>query len=162
MRFQAIRVAVMIAVSTAVALAGEQARVQGVESGHFITNPGTQPTTVITNDFAEGVARHLGKYTLIAREEINLDTGAVASGAFVITAANGETIRGTYTGQASFGETGASWTADGYISGGTGRFAGATGTIHFDGSSDFTTCQVVGTLSVCGFMETSRINLILP
>lgn len=162
MRFQAIRVAVMIALSAAIALAGEQASLQGVESGHFITNPGTQPATVISNDFAEGVARLLGKYMLIAREEINLETGEVASGAFVITAANGDSIRGSYSGQASFQATGASWAAEGPISGGTGRFAGATGTIHFDGSSDFTTCQVVGALSVCGFMETSSVNLVLP
>ena len=137
------------------------ATLQGVESGHFITNPGTH-ATVITNDFAEGGAPRLGKYTLIAREEINVGTGVVASGAFVITAANGDTFRGTYSGQASFQATSASWTADGAISGGTGRFAGATGTIHFDGSSDLTTCQAVGALSVCEFTETSTVNLVLP
>ena len=162
MRFQTMGVAVMMAASAGFAPAGEQPSLQGTEVGHFITNPGTQPSTVITNDFAEGIAPRLGKYTLIAREEINTQTGLVANGAFVITAANGDTIRGTYTGQALFQATGASWTADGSISGSTGRFVGASGTIRFDGSSDFSTCQVVGALSVCAFTEASTVNLVLP
>src|SRR5258708_29560510 len=74
MRFGTIRVAVMMAIGAMFALAGEQATLQGLESGHFITNAGAQPSTVITNDFAEGIAPRLGKYTLIAREEINLQT----------------------------------------------------------------------------------------
>lgn len=162
MRFGTIGVAVMMALGAMFALAGEQATLQGIESGHFITNAGAQPSTVITNDFAEGIAPRLGKYTLIAREEINLQTGVVSNGAFVITAASGDTIRGTYSGQASFQAVSASWTADGSITVGTGRFAGATGTIHFDGSSDFNTCQVIGALSACGFTETSNVNLVLP
>lgn len=163
MHFQNIcRVAVIMVVGAALALAGDQVTVQGIESGQFITNPGTGPSTVITNDFAEGIAPRLGKYTLIAREEINRQSGVVANGAFVITAPNGDTIRGTYTGQALFQAAGASWTADGPVSGGTGRFAGATGTIHFEGSSDFSTCQSVAALSVCGFTETSTVGLALP
>ena len=155
-------VAAVVAVGAVLPLAGDQTGLQGIESGHFITNPGPQPSTVITNDFAEGIAPRLGKYTLIAREEINTQTGVVANGAFVITAASGDTLRGTYSGQASFQAANASWTADGLISGGNGRFAGATGTIHFSGSSDFSTCQAVGALSVCGFTETSVVNLSLP
>ena len=46
--------------------------------------------------------------------------------------------------------------------GGTGRFAGATGTIHIDGSSNLSTCQSVGALLVCGFTETTAIELVLP
>jgi hypothetical protein len=130
MRFWTIRIAMMMVISATFTLAGEQATLQGIESGHFITNAGAQPSTVVTNDFAEGIGPRLGKYTLIAREEINLQTGVVSNGAFVITAANGDTIRGTYSGQASFQAASASWTADGSITGGTGRLVGATGTIH--------------------------------
>jgi hypothetical protein len=163
MFFHAMRVLGLVAASAVVALAGaRQASLRGVETGHFITNPGTQGATVITDDFAEGIAPRLGKYTLIAREEINLQTGDVSDGAFVITAADGGTIRGTYSGRAAFGATSASWIADGSIAGGTGRFAGATGTIHLDGSSDLRTCETVGALSVCGFTETTAIELILP
>jgi hypothetical protein len=163
MFFHAMRAAGLVAASAVVALAGaRQASLQGVETGHFITNPGTQGATIITDDFAEGIAPRLGKYTLIAREEINLQTGDVRDGAFVITAADGSTIRGTYSGTAAFGATSAGWIADGSIAGGTGRFAKATGTIHLDGSSDLRTCETVGALSVCGFTETTAIELVLP
>ena len=98
MFFDAMRVLGLVAASAVVALAGaRQASLQGVETGHFITNPGTQGATVITDDFAEGIAPRLGKYTLIAREEINLQTGDVSDGAFVITAADG-TIRAPTAG----------------------------------------------------------------
>jgi hypothetical protein len=168
MFFHAMRAAGLVAASAVMALAGSrQASLQGVETGHFITNPGTtnpgtQGATIITDDFAEGIAPRLGKYTLIAREEINLQTGDVRDGAFVMTAADGSTIRGTYSGTAAFGATSAGWIADGSIAGGTGRFAKATGTIHLDGSSDLRTCETVGALSVCGFTETTAIELVLP
>ena len=109
MFFHAMRAAVLVAATALVALAGErQASLQGVETGQFITNPGTPGATIITDDFAEGIAPRLGKYTLIAREEINLQTGEITDGAFVITAAVGGTIRGTYSGVASFEATSAS------------------------------------------------------
>ena len=163
MFFHAMRAAVLVAATALVALAGErQASLQGVETGQFITNPGTPGATIITDDFAEGIAPRLGKYTLIAREEINLQTGEITDGAFVITAAVGGTIRGTYSGVASFEATSASWIADGSIAGGTGRFAGAAGTIHLNGFSNLSTCQAVGALSVCGFTETTAIEPVLP
>jgi hypothetical protein len=163
MFFHAMRASALVAATAVVALAGaRQASLQGVETGHFITNPGTPGVTVITDDFAEGIAPRLGKYTLIAREEINLQSGDVSDGAFVITAADGVTIRGTYSGTAAFGATSASWIVDGAIAGGTGRFAGATGAIHLEGFSDLGTCETVGALSVCGFTETAAIELILP
>jgi hypothetical protein len=106
MNFHAVGVATLIAATATLPLAAEPATLHGIESGHFImnsiTNPATQQVTVITNDFADGVAAQLGKYTLIAREEIDPQTGQVSGGAFVITASNGDTIRGTYAGLASF------------------------------------------------------------
>ena len=52
-----------MAASALVALAGErQVSLQGVETGHFITNSRPQADTIITNDFAEGIAPRLGKY----------------------------------------------------------------------------------------------------
>ena len=161
MFFHPMRTAGIMAVSALLNLAGDRGSLRGVEIGQLITNPGPQASTVITSDFAEGIAPRLGKYTLIAREEIDTQTGEVRDGAFEITAAGGATIRGTYDGQASFSGTSASWIADGTIIGGTGRFAGARGTVHFEGSSDFSTCRSVGALSVCAFTETSTIDLML-
>jgi len=164
MFFHAMRAAVLVAATALVALAGEQhASLQGVETGHFVTNTGPQPGTVITNDFAEGIAPRLGKYTLVAREEIDGQTGKITGGAFVITAADGGTILGTYDGTASLQPTSVSWIANGAIAGGTGRFAGATGTIHIEGFSNTeTSCQGLAELVVCGFTETTSMELVLP
>lgn len=161
MFFHAIRAAGLVAMSTLVVFAGDrQVSLQGVETGHYIQNF-TPADTVITNDFAEGIAPRLGKYTLMAREEID-QTGNISDGAFVITAANGGTIRGTYSGTASFGDGSISWVADGSIAGGTGRFAGSTGTIHLEGFSNLSTCQGLDQLLACGFTETTAIELVLP
>ena len=54
------------------------------------------------------------------------------------------------------------WVADGSIAGGTGRYAGATGTIHFEGFSNTSTCQPLEQDFVCGFTEATAIELVLP
>jgi len=156
------RLILMTAVTAGLALAGDQITLHGMDTGYFISNPSAQVSTVVTNDFAEGVASHLGKYTVVAREEINTLNGAVTGGAFVIVAGNGDTLHGTYTGQAVFQPTSAAWAADGRVEGGTGRFAGASGTIKFTGSSDLSTCKSVAALSVCSFTETTLATLSLP
>jgi hypothetical protein len=156
------RLILMAAVNAGFALAGDQITSRGMDTGYFITNPSAQVSAVVTNDFAEGVGSHLGKYTVMAREQINTLTGAVTDGAFVIVAANGDTIHGTYTGQAVFQPTSATWTAQGRIEGGTGRFAGGSGTITFAGSSDLSTCKAVASLSVCSFNETTVATILLP
>jgi len=165
MFFHAMRAAGLMAVSALVALAGErQVSLQGVESGQYIGNLGALPTDpIITNDFAEGIAPRLGKYTLVAREVINPVTHEISEGAFVITAANGDTVLGTYTGTVSFEPTRITWIVDGPVVSGTGRFAKATGTVHITGSSNPSApCQGVAQLVVCGFTETTAIELALP
>ena len=115
-----------------------------------MTNPGA-PGFIVTNDFAEGVGSHLGKYTLVGREQISATTGAVTGGAFIIVSANGVTLHGSYSGQAVFQTTSATWTAEGHIEGGSGHFAGASGTVIFTGVSELSTCKSVAALSVCSF-----------
>ncbi len=57
MFFHAMRALGLVAASAVVALGGaRQAGLQGVETGHFITNPGTQGATVITDDFGASTA----------------------------------------------------------------------------------------------------------
>ena len=146
----------MTAVHAGLVLAGDQIMLSVMETGYFVTNSNAQASTIVTNDFAEGVGSYVGKYTLVAREQINTTTGAVTEGAFVIVAANGDTLYGAYAGQAVFQPTSATWIAEGHIDGGTGRFAGASGTIKFMGSSDLSTCKSVAALSVCSFSETTQ------
>ena len=72
----------------------------------------------------EGNATHLGRYTLAIDETVNL-LDATAVGTFVLTAANGDMVSGRFTGKAQPGPL-VSITEEATITGGTGRFAGAT------------------------------------
>ena len=83
-----------------------------------------------------GNATHLGRFTLSMPHEVNLaDTPISATGTFVFIAANGDQVSGTFTGLIDSGappvvhvtETAA-------ITGGTGRFAGASGGFTFSRS----------------------------
>lgn len=76
----------------------------------------------------EGVATHLGRFTTASVITLNLAT-ASGTGVVTYTAANGDELTGTATGQAVVGGGFATVTETITITGGTGRFAGATGTI---------------------------------
>jgi hypothetical protein len=81
---------------------------------------------------ATGTLSHLGLAQLHTTHVPNLTTGALEDGTFTIVAANGDEIRGTYQGGATYDALRADLvhgTATFVISGGTGRFDGATGTI---------------------------------
>jgi hypothetical protein len=156
------RLTLLLAASTTLSFASDNITLDGMESGYFVQNLTPQAGVVITNDFAEGAGAHIGKFSVVAREQINAATGAVTEGAFVITDSRGDTLYGTYTGQATFEPTKATWVANGRIEGGTGRFAGSSGTIKFTGSSDFSTCKSVSALSVCSYTEWSTASISLP
>ena len=88
--------------------------------------PGT--TLLETRLEGTGTASHLGRYTAIAQFTVNLATGA-GGGSIVFTAANGDRITATETGQAVDAGGVADITETATITGGTGQFAGATGTL---------------------------------
>lgn len=75
----------------------------------------------------QGNASHLGRFTTVANITLNLAT-ATGSGTVTYTAANGDMLSGTAVGQAVIGAGFATVTETVTITGGTGRFAGATGT----------------------------------
>lgn len=112
-----------------------------------------------------GTATHVGKYTIVNSHCLNLSTGALTNGTFIKTAANGDQIFGTYSGSttiiqppAPIGIFGVTGTLS--FTGGTGRFAGVTGTASMNGSiqSDFSqpavptdvTLVMVGSISSVG------------
>jgi hypothetical protein len=105
-----------------------------------------------TADSGSGRATHLGRFTLAAGEKVNLGTKTVTEGVYTLTAANGDTVTGTYSGQALPDLTG--YLVSGPITGGTGRFAGATGFLVWHGKLDpvaFTFSDViVGVISLPG------------
>ena len=70
--------------------------------------------------------RHLGRYTLEIAETVNF-LQATATGTFTFTAANGDTVSGSFTGHAQPGPL-VAIVENATVLGGTGRFAGAVGT----------------------------------
>jgi hypothetical protein len=81
---------------------------------------------------ATGNATQLGSFTLEIPHLVNLALGT-AEGSFVFTAANGDTLTADFAGEATLiapGVVAIHETA--VITGGTGRFAGATGSFTAD------------------------------
>jgi hypothetical protein len=86
----------------------------------------------------EGTGTHLGHFT-ISLSQCGLADGTLADGRGTFVAANGDLLRFTYTGQATF--TGFLLTFISFVTfaGGTGRFDGASGSATALGSIDFVT-----------------------
>jgi len=75
-----------------------------------------------------GQATHLGRFTLAAEFAVNV-TDITSAGTFTMTAANGDTIVGTIVGAATVEAGVARITETLTVTGGSGRFTGASGTI---------------------------------
>jgi hypothetical protein len=83
-----------------------------------------------------GHATHVGAYTYSSRECVDFGSYPFPySGAFTITAANGDTIVGTYAGTASLDDDGVTilYQQTTTVTGGTGRFAHASGEFDVHG-----------------------------
>jgi hypothetical protein len=111
----------------------------GTDTGTFSVVPTDDPNVILAPASAAGRAAHLGGYRFIASELDNLATGEVY-GTFILSTRDGA-IFGTYTGFTAPGAspTELTYLVGGEITGGRGRFAGATGTIAFDGGGDLAT-----------------------
>lgn len=113
------------------------------------------PVTALLDLWGEGYATHLGKSTWYSLSSVDVVTG-MQSGSTVEIAASGDEFHYDYlggsfqdpvTGQASF------W-GDWVVTGGTGRFAGATGGGTYEGTADGT--QGTGQITLIG--KISRPN----
>jgi hypothetical protein len=102
-----------------------------------------------------GRATQLGAYAYTANECFDPLSGTFA-GAPTLIAANGDTIVGTYAGQvfATTDPNVITYEEELVISGGTGRFAEATGTLHVTGVANLATLEysqrLIGTVSTPG------------
>ena len=107
--------------------AGEQVPFRGSLAGVF-TITDTFPIAHVSANLT-GNATHLGRFTLALPHDVNLAaTPPAAIGTFVFIAANGDMVSGTFTGAvASVAPPVVHVTETATITGGTGRFAGATG-----------------------------------
>ena len=113
------------------------------------------PTTALLDLWGDGYATRLGKSAWYSLSSVDVVTG-VQSGSTVEIAANGDefhydylggSIQDDVTGKATF------W-GDWVVTGGTGRFAGATGGGTYEGTADVT--QGTGQITLIG--EISRAN----
>src|SRR5690349_855416 len=86
---------------------------------------------------AEGTATHLGRYAAQFNGAVNVLDGT-ATGSFTFTAANGDQLFATFVGL-GVGDPIATIVETLTITGGTGRFAGASGTLVVQRTLDLTT-----------------------
>jgi hypothetical protein len=133
---------VLLAFSATASAATKARPFQGYVCGTITFDPTDSPPPdppflwVFSN--AVGDVSHMGASTLWSRHA----AGYAFSGEMTLTAANGDTVTGTYVGEGDIPldiQTG-EWYAvssDHTITGGTGRFAGATGQFHTVGSLQF-------------------------
>jgi hypothetical protein len=138
----------LLATLTGVALADQKelsikGTLQAVETLDF-SNPPIMTSTAI----GSGIATHLGRYTLSWEVEVNLET-ITGTGTGYFVAANGDSLYTAGTGQATpTGEPNVFHIIENLIiTGGTGRFAGASGNISTDRIVDLTTGITSGTIS---------------
>lgn len=133
-----IALTVAVAAFAAPAMAAEQIQIKGSDTGTFSLAPPDAQGVILATDVSSGVASHLGHYDFLSHEYFDPVHNVVTQAAFTITTKHG-TLTGTYTATLGTGETPniGTYHAPGVITGGTGRYAGATGTIVFDGYGDF-------------------------
>ena len=131
------------------AAAADRVPLKAAETGTFELLGPCEAGGVVVDVTGSGHATQLGAFTTHYRECFVPATGAVTDGSFTLTAANGDTLFGTYGGQVS--PTGDPTVFDyddpGVITGGTGRFAGAEGSVGTSGAVNLATGQYSGTIT---------------
>ena len=120
----------------------------GFPAGDYFDGRCSEPSQWVSSMSGTGHISHLGHVTWTTEQCFQLFAGTFGDAELVVTAANGDMLLGTYdgvmTGDTTFAETMV-------ITGGTGRFAGASGTIEETGWFDADT----------GYMEITGIGSII-
>jgi hypothetical protein len=135
-------IVVLLFMLTSVAVAADQVPfvvtfTSSVPGGALPSCPAGQVPTALAG---VGQATHLGQFTETQTHCTNLATGEFVSGVYSITGANGYIVFGTYSGHIvpTTATTGAIYGIF-KLTGGTGRFANATGGGAATGTLDFVT-----------------------
>jgi hypothetical protein len=119
--------------------------------GSFKAVETSQPNLPIVHVTAtgSGEATQLGRFTISYQVDVNVQTGAGTGLSAEFVAANGDSLFAEGTGQASpSGTPGTVNITENYtITGGTGRFANASGTFTVERVASETTGETSGTLS---------------
>ena len=154
MRSQLLAAAMLAASFAAPVAATDHLPFKGSLAGTATVVPINPPIVQVTIH-ATGTATQLGRFTLVAPHTVNQAT-LTAVGTYSFTAANGDTITATLEGTAQMIDPPnvIATSETGVITGGTGRFAGATGTFHvdriFNRATGVTTGSFEGWISVPG------------
>jgi hypothetical protein len=141
--------------------AGEQVPFKGRLEGVVTTLTPLPPSSMFVRVEGTGNATHLGRLTWVATLVADNATGE-AAGSYQFTAANGDMLFTDFTGRGVPTETPGvlSIVDDVTITGGTGRFAGATGTFTFkhlyDIAAGTTFGSFDGTISSPGAAKRSK------
>lgn len=152
MRPTVIAAALLLCLAGPVA-AGDQVPFQGTLSGTVTVTPLTPPIASVEID-GTGVATQLGRFTLDVPHIVNQAT-RIATGTYEFTAANGDTLTASFSGQATLVAPGVLTVAEtATITGGTGRFDGATGSFTSERTFTVATGQTTGTFH--GWISTPR------
>ena len=104
----------------------------GVFEGDYTVTPIPGTPTAMLVVSAKGISSQIGAFELEIPHVVNFSTSN-AVGSYLMTAANGDMVVGTFTGHATpIGTDGhyAMLVEEVTITGGTGRFVGATGELH--------------------------------
>ena len=122
---------------------------KGSLEGAATITPGTPPFLSVSIE-GTGNATHLGRFTVEIPHFVNT-TNRTSTGTYEFTAANGDTLTAGFTGQATLTAPGVlSVVETATITGGTGRFAGATGSFTverlFNQVTGLTTGSFEGTI----------------
>lgn len=146
---RAARIVGALALALAVAgpvSAGGQTPFRGTLAGTATITPLGGPMVAVRIE-AGGTATYLGRFTLEAPHTVNQAT-LTAVGTYLITAANGDTITADLAGTAQMIEPPnvIAITETATVTGGTGRFAGATGSIQVERVFNRATGVTTGTL----------------
>jgi len=122
---------------------------EGSESGTFRNLGPCETGGMALAVTGTGHTTQLGSYTGHYRECFDPATGAVTGGTFTLTAANGDKLFGTFNGQArpTDDPNVVSYDDPGVITGGTGRFADAGGTMITSGLANLATGEYTGTIT---------------
>ena len=140
--------------------AGEQVPFRGSFAGVATITPVSATLRSVAVQ-ATGNATQLGSFTLAIPHYVNLATSPWTSyGSYQFVAANGDTLSASFTGRGNLTPTGAAVVDTATIIGGTGRFAGATGSFTverlFDTVAGTTIGSFEGTISSPGAARKSQ------
>lgn len=137
------------------AAASDQVPFSGRLAGTVTVTPLTPPVASVLIE-ATGNATLLGRYTLEVPHTVNQAT-RTGVGVYEFTAANGDTLTASFTGLATLVAPGVLTTSEAAtITGGTGRFAGATGSFTAERTFYLSTGETVGSFQ--GTISAPRQN----